>query len=52
MRDIIIHMAKLITPIIMGNWKTTPATLQEAIKFVKQLDSARTYAQMISYIRG
>lgn len=31
-------MAKRTTPIIVGNWKTTPATLGEALKFVKQLD--------------
>ncbi len=31
-------MTKRTTPIIVGNWKTTPATLQEAVKFVKQLD--------------
>lgn len=31
-------MAKRTTPIIVGNWKTTPSTLQEAVKFIKQLD--------------
>jgi len=31
-------MTKRSTPIIVGNWKTTPATLAEAMKFVKQLD--------------
>lgn len=31
-------MAKRTTPIIVGNWKTTPATLDVAIKFIKQLD--------------
>lgn len=31
-------MAKRTTPIIVGNWKTTPSTLGEAIKFIKQLD--------------
>lgn len=31
-------MNKRTTPIIIGNWKTTPATKEEAIKFVKQLD--------------
>ncbi len=25
-------------PLIVGNWKTTPATLQEAVKFVKALE--------------
>jgi triosephosphate isomerase len=25
-------------PLIIGNWKTTPATLQDAIKFIKGLD--------------
>lgn len=31
-------MSKHVPPIIIGNWKTTPATLDAAIKFVKQLD--------------
>lgn len=31
-------MAKRITPIIVGNWKTTPASLDVAVKFIKQLD--------------
>ena len=31
-------MAKRTSPIIVGNWKTTPSTLDLAIKFVKQLD--------------
>lgn len=31
-------MSKRTTPIIIGNWKTTPATKEEAIKFIKQLD--------------
>ncbi|MFA6608525.1 MAG: triose-phosphate isomerase family protein [Candidatus Paceibacterota bacterium] len=31
-------MAKRITPIIVGNWKTTPASLDLAIKFIKHLD--------------
>ncbi len=31
-------MIKRIAPLIVGNWKTTPATLEEAIKFVKALD--------------
>jgi len=31
-------MIKLNKPIIVGNWKTTPATLHEAIKFIKELD--------------
>jgi triosephosphate isomerase len=38
LRDKIICMTKRSTPIIVGNWKTTPATLQEAVKFIKQLD--------------
>jgi triosephosphate isomerase len=32
-------MNKHATPIIVGNWKTTPATLQDAVKFVKRLDA-------------
>lgn len=32
-------MNKRTLPIIIGNWKTTPATLQDALRFVKQLDS-------------
>ena len=31
-------MNKRTSPIIIGNWKTTPATLSLAVKFVKQLD--------------
>lgn len=31
-------MIKRVTPIIIGNWKTTPETLDTAIKFIKQLD--------------
>jgi triosephosphate isomerase (TIM) len=31
-------MTKRTTPIIVGNWKTTPATREEAVKFIKQLD--------------
>ena len=31
-------MTKRTTPIIIGNWKTTPETLDIAMKFVKQLD--------------
>lgn len=31
-------MAKRTTPIIIGNWKTTPATKEDAVKFVKALD--------------
>ncbi len=31
-------MTKRATPIIVGNWKTTPATREEAVKFIKQLD--------------
>ncbi len=31
-------MIKRTVPIIVGNWKTTPASCEEAIKFVKQID--------------
>jgi triosephosphate isomerase len=32
------YMTKRTTPIIVGNWKTTPETLDIAKKFIKQLD--------------
>lgn len=35
-------MTKRTVPLIVGNWKTTPATLSEAIKFVKALDKKVT----------
>ena len=31
-------MIKRATPVIVGNWKTTPETLTTALKFIKQLD--------------
>lgn len=31
-------MSKRSLPLLVGNWKTTPATLQESLKFVKTLD--------------
>jgi triosephosphate isomerase (TIM) len=31
-------MVKRTAPLIVGNWKTTPATKEEAVKFVKALD--------------
>jgi triosephosphate isomerase (TIM) len=31
-------MTKRIAPIIVGNWKSTPKTLDEGIKFIKQLE--------------
>lgn len=31
-------MIKYKRPLIVGNWKTTPKTLQEAVTFIKQLD--------------
>lgn len=31
-------MTKRTVPLIVGNWKTTPATLAEAVKCIKQLD--------------
>lgn len=31
-------MNKRTVPILVGNWKTTPETLNEAIKFIKQLN--------------
>lgn len=37
---ILFRMAKSsrTVPLIVGNWKTTPATLSEAVKFIKALD--------------
>ncbi len=31
-------MTKRITPLIVGNWKATPQTLDKALKFIKNLD--------------
>lgn len=31
-------MIKRIAPIIVGNWKSTPRTLEEGVKFIKQLE--------------
>jgi triosephosphate isomerase len=31
-------MKKIVKPLIIGNWKTTPATLKEALTFVKSLE--------------
>ncbi len=31
-------MNKRTTPLIVGNWKTTPATKEEAVKFIKALE--------------
>lgn len=36
--DILFLMTKRTVPLIIGNWKTTPATKLEAIKFIKALD--------------
>jgi triosephosphate isomerase len=38
MDAILSNMTKRTVPIIVGNWKATPATKEEALKFVKQLD--------------
>ncbi len=38
MRGILFFMAKRTTPIIVGNWKSTPETLDEGIKFIKNLE--------------
>lgn len=35
---ILIFMAKRTAPIIVGNWKSTPKTLLEGVKFIKQLE--------------
>lgn len=37
-RAILSPMIKRTPPLIVGNWKATPATKEEAIKFVKQLE--------------
>ncbi len=31
-------MTKRIAPVIVGNWKSTPRTLDEGVKFIKQLE--------------
>jgi hypothetical protein len=31
-------MIKRVAPIIIGNWKSTPKTLEEGVKFIKQLE--------------
>ena len=36
--DILFLMIKSVTPIIVGNWKSTPQTLNEGVKFIKQLE--------------
>ncbi len=38
LRDILFFMKKRSKPLIVGNWKTTPATLKEAVTFVKSLE--------------
>lgn len=35
-------MIKRTTPIIVGNWKSTPKTLDEGVKFIKQLEKKIT----------
>lgn len=35
-------MIKRTAPIVVGNWKSTPQTLQEGIKFIKQLEKKIT----------
>lgn len=39
-------MIKRATPIIVGNWKTTPETLEVAMKFIKQLDKKCTASKI------
>ena len=36
--DILFFMIKRTAPIIVGNWKSTPKTLDEGVKFIKQLE--------------
>jgi triosephosphate isomerase (TIM) len=38
LHDILYGMIKRTTPIIVGNWKSTPKTLDEATKFIKNLE--------------
>jgi triosephosphate isomerase len=38
LHDILFFMIKRTAPIIVGNWKSTPKTLDEGIKFIKQLE--------------
>ncbi len=40
-------MTKRTTPIIVGNWKSTPKTLDEGIKFIKQLEKKLGTAKKI-----
>lgn len=39
-------MIKRTTPLIVGNWKTTPETLDIAVKFIKQLDKKITSSKI------
>lgn len=39
-------MAKRTVPLIIGNWKTTPATLQDGVKFIKALDKKLASTKM------
>lgn len=39
-------MTAHITPLIIGNWKTTPATLKDAITFIKNLDKKYTASKI------
>lgn len=38
LHDILSTMTKRMIPLIVGNWKTTPGTLGEGVKFIKALD--------------
>lgn len=46
LRAIISFMAKRITPLIIGNWKTTPATKDEAVAFIKKLEKRCTSSKI------
>ena len=45
-RDILFFMAKRTTPIIVGNWKSTPKTLDEGIKCIKSLEKKITSSKI------
>lgn len=36
------HMTKRITPLVVGNWKATPGTKEEAVTFIKRLEKKCT----------
>jgi triosephosphate isomerase len=39
-------MNKRTAPLIVGNWKTTPATKEEAVTFIKKLEKKVTSSKI------